>query len=128
MLKLHDFCNRAGSSAFPGAVYGLSWMLGSIFVFAVGIALDRAGADSMLLSLYYPAAYTLVAGLIYLMGAALWQSMDQLILGVIILIAAAIAPFFGAPTNNLVMAVLGGGSFLVAGLVMHLNLRRGRRA
>ncbi len=115
-----------GASAFSGAVYGISWMVGSGVVFAIGIALTRAGADSAVMSLYYPAGYSLVAGLIYLMGAALWRSVDQLVLGIIIAVVGAIAPFFGAPTNNLVMAVLGGGAFLVAALVMQLSLSRGR--
>ena len=117
-----------GASAFSGAVYGASWMLGSGSVFAVGVALARAGVDGLLLSLYYPAAYALVAGLIYLMGAALWRSLDQLVLGAIILIVGSIAPFFGAPTNNLVMALLGGGAFLVAAVVMQVGLQRGSRA
>ncbi|RZS59662.1 hypothetical protein EV141_0894 [Microcella putealis] len=117
-----------GASGFSGAVYGFGWWAGSIAVYLLGIAFAREGASAELLSLYYPAAYGLVAGLLYFMGAALWRSVDQLVLGVIIIVASVVAPFFGAPTNNLVMALLGGGSFLVAGLVMHLNLRRGRRA
>lgn len=117
-----------GASGFSGAVYGFAWWAGSIAVYVLGIAFAREGASAELLSLYYPAAYGLVAGLLYFMGAALWRSIDQLVLGAIIIVASVVAPFFGAPTNNLVMALLGGGSFLVAGLVMHLNLRRGRRA
>jgi len=68
-----------------------------------------------------------VAGLIYLMGAALWRSLDQLVLGVIIAVVGAVAPLFGAPTNNLVMAVLGGGAFLVAAIVMRVSLSRRAR-
>ena len=115
-----------GASGFTGAVYGLGWWAGSIAVYLVGVALINAGASAELISLYYPAAYGLVAGLLYFMGAALWRSIDQLVLGTIIIIASTVAPFFGAPTNNLVMAVLGGGSFLVAALVMTLSLKRGR--
>ena len=116
-----------GDSAFSGAIYGVSWVVGSAAVFVTGIALSRAGADGALLSLYYPAAYALVAGLIYLMGAALWRSLDQLVLGVIIAVVGAVAPLFGAPTNNLVMAVLGGGAFLVAAIVMRVSLSRRAR-
>lgn len=116
----------SGASGFSGAVYGFGWWAGSIAVYLVGVALINAGADAELVSLYYPAAYGLVAGLLYFMGAALWRSVDQLVLGAIIIVASTVAPFFGAPTNNLVMAVLGGGSFLVAAAVMQLSLRRGR--
>lgn len=116
-----------GQSAFSGAVYGVSWAVGSGVIFAIGMALSRAGAEADVMSLYYPAGYSLVAGLIYLMGAALWRSIDQLVLGIIIAVVGAIAPFFGAPTNNLVMAVLGGGAFLVAAIVMQLSLGKAAR-
>ena len=83
--------------------------------------------DSTLQSLYFPAIYALVAGAMYLMGAALWRSIDQLVLGAVIIVAGTVAPFFGAPTNNLVMAVLGGGAFLVAAVVMRASLSRRAR-
>lgn len=113
-----------GASGFGAAIYGISWSVSSLAVYLIGVALVRAGADASVISLFYPAIFALVAGLLYLMGAAVWRSMDQLVLGAIIIVTAVVAPFFGAPTNNLVMAVLGGGSFLVAAVVMHLNLRR----
>jgi len=113
-----------GASGFGAAIYGVSWSVSSLAVYLIGVALVRAGADASVTSLFYPAIFALVAGLLYLMGAAVWRSMDQLVLGAIIIVTAVVAPFFGAPTNNLVMAVLGGGSFLVAAVVMHLNLRR----
>lgn len=117
-----------GASGFGGAVYGISWSVASLAVYLIGVALINAGAGPELVSLYYPAAYGLVAGLLYFMGAALWRSVDQLVLGSIIIVSAVVAPFFGAPTNNLAMALLGGGSFLVAAIVMHVNLRRGVRS
>lgn len=118
----------SGASGFGGAIYGISWSVSSVAVYLIGVALIRAGADDVVISLYFPAAYALIAGLLYFMGAALWRSIDQLVLGAIIIVSAVVAPFFGAPTNNLVMAILGGGSFLVAAIVMHLNLRRGVRS
>jgi len=113
-----------GASAFGGAIYGVSWSVSSLSVYLIGVALIRAGADASLMSLYFPAAFALIAGLMYFMGAALWRSIDQLVLGAIIIVTGTAAPFFGAPTNNLVMAVLGGGSFLIAAIVMRLSLRR----
>ncbi|UTT61649.1 hypothetical protein [Microcella humidisoli] len=115
-----------GPSNFSGAVYGIAWPVVSLGAYLIGVALAVNGMDSTLQSLYFPAIYALVAGVMYLMGAALWRSIDQLVLGAVIIVAGTIAPFFGAPTNNLVMAVLGGGSFLIAALVMHLGLKRGR--
>jgi hypothetical protein len=113
-----------GPSNFSGAVYGISWSVVSFAAYLIGVALIRNGMDAELASLYFPAIFALVAGTMYLMGAALWRSVDQLVLGAVIIVAGTAAPFFGAPTNNLVMAVLGGGAFLVAGIVMRLSLRR----
>lgn len=115
-----------GPSNFSGAVYGIAWPVVSLGAYLIGVALAVNGMDSTLQSLYFPAIYALVAGVMYLMGAALWRSIDQLVLGAVIIVAGTIAPFFGAPTNNLVMAVLGGGSFLIAAAVMQLGLKRGR--
>ncbi|MGY6499221.1 MAG: hypothetical protein ACXIUP_13460 [Microcella sp.] len=117
-----------GPSNFSGAVYGIAWPIVGFGAWLMGVALARNGMDSELQSLFFPAIFALVAGVMYVMGAAIWRSLDQLVLGLIILVAGTVAPFFGAPTNNLVMAVLGGGAFLIAGLVMHINLQRGRRA
>ncbi|MBX9471541.1 hypothetical protein [Microcella sp.] len=115
-----------GPSNFSGAVYGIAWPVVSLGAYLIGVALAVNGMDSTLQSLYFPAIYALVAGAMYLMGAALWRSIDQLVLGAVIIVAGTVAPFFGAPTNNLVMAVLGGGSFLIAAAVMNLGLKRGR--
>lgn len=113
-----------GPSNFSGAVYGIAWPVVSLGAYLIGVALALAGMDSMLQSLFFPAIYALVAGAMYLMGAALWRSIDQLVLGAVIIVAGTVAPFFGAPTNNLVMAVLGGGAFLVAAVVMRASLSR----
>jgi len=117
----------SGASSFSGAVYGISWPIVSLGAYLIGVALALNGMDSELQSLFFPAIYALVAGTMYLMGAAVWRSIDQLVLGAVILVAGTVAPFFGAPTNNLVMALLGGGAFLVAAVVMHLSLSKRAR-
>lgn len=116
-----------GPSNFSGAVYGIGWPVTASGAYLIGVALAVNGMDRELQSLFFPAIFALVAGCMYIMGAAIWRSIDQLVLGVILIVAGTAAPFFGAPTNNLVMAVVGGGALLISGLVMHLNLRRGRR-
>ena len=113
-----------GPSNFSGAVYGTTWSVGFVATYLIAIALARAGADQSLISLFLPSAFGVLVGLLYFMGAALWRSVEQLVLGAIIVLASVVAAFFGAPTNNLVMALVGGGSLLVAGIVMHLSLRR----
>lgn len=116
-----------GPSNFSGAVYGIAWPITGAAAYLIGVALAVNGMDRELQSLFFPAIFALVAGCMYIMGAAMWRSIDQLVLGIILIVTGAAAPFFGAPTNNLVMGVVGGGALLISGLVMQLNLRRSRR-
>ncbi|WP_167138645.1 hypothetical protein [Diaminobutyricimonas sp. TR449] len=103
-----------GASDFQGAVYGMSWTLLGIAFAALGAGLLQNGMSSDLAALYFPSAYALMAGALYLSGAALWNERSQLVLGIVLLAVGAIAPFFGGPANNLVMAIGGGGAFLLA--------------
>lgn len=103
-----------GSSVFSGAIYGWSWSIGSIAVFFIGSSLINAGMPAELSMLFYPTVYGLVAGLMYLAGAALWNDKNQLFLGIWIIAVSVASSFAGVPTNLLVMALLGGGGFLVA--------------
>jgi len=102
-----------GSSVFSGAVYGWTWSIASFAVFLIGQALFNAGMPVELSMLYYPTLYSLVAGILYLAGAALWNSRSQLFLGLWIIIVSVASSFAGVPTNLLIMALLGGGGFLV---------------
>lgn len=113
-----------GASDFQGAVYGISWSLNGIAFAALGVGLISNGMSAELASLYFPSAYALMAGVMYLVGAALWNVRSQLVLGVLLLLIGSIAPFFGAPTNNLVMAIGGGGGFLVAAAWTWWRLRQ----
>jgi hypothetical protein len=113
-----------GASDFSGAVYGISWSLSGAAFAALGIGLIQNGLSTELASLYFPSAYAIMAGIMYLAGAALWQVRSQLVLGILLLLIASVAPFFGAPTNNLVMAVGGGGGFLIAAAWFWWQLRR----
>lgn len=116
-----------GASDFQGAVYGMSWTLSGFAFAAVGVGLISNGLSPELASLYFPSAYALMAGVMYLAGAALWNERSQLILGILLLLVGSIGPFFGAPTNNLVMAIGGGGGFLVAAVWFWWRLRRETR-
>jgi len=116
-----------GASAFPGAVYGLSWSFGSIAAAAIGGALLMHGLPGELASLLFPALYGLVAGLLYLGGAALWRDIPQLVMGLWLLLVSAVAPFAGTPANYLVMGLLGGGGFLAYGVVLFAIRARSAR-
>jgi hypothetical protein len=115
-----------GESNFPGAVYGISWSLCGAAFAAVGVGLIANGLTPNLASLYFPSAYALMVGTLYLAGAALWRDRGQLALGVVLLAVGSVAPFFGHPTNNLVMALAGGGAFLVGALVVAVRLHGDR--
>ncbi|MBF0671725.1 MAG: hypothetical protein IR160_03975 [Salinibacterium sp.] len=115
-----------GASTFSGSVYGISWTLAGTAFAALGVGLAANGMSSELASLYYPSAYALMAGILYILGAALWNTKSQLVLGIVLLVIGAVAPFFGAPTNNLVMAIGGGGAFLVGAAHFLLAVRKAR--
>lgn len=113
-----------GNSSFAGAVYGISWALCGTAFGAVGVALMNNGMSYELATLYYPSAFALMAGTLYLLGAALWHQKSMLVLGIILLVTGSVSPFFGAPTNNLVMALLGGGTMLFMAILAAVRLRR----
>lgn len=115
-----------GVSNFSGTVYGVSWSLCGAATAALGMGLIQNGLSQELASLYFPSAFALMCGTLYLAGAALWREVGQLVLGIIMLAVGAIAPFFGAPTNNLVMAVVGGSALLITAIVFEVRLRQGK--
>ncbi|MBC7724882.1 MAG: hypothetical protein H7146_09050 [Burkholderiaceae bacterium] len=113
-----------GVSDFAGTVYGLSWSVCGFAFFALGSGLAANGASPELLSIYFPSAFGLMAGTLYLAGAALWRDRGQLVLGIVMLAVSSVAPFAGQPGNNLVMALAGGGALLAGAAAMWV--RRGR--
>lgn len=115
-----------GPSNFGVTIYGLSWSVFGLAFAVLGIGLISNGMNSELASLYFPSIYALMAGTMYVFGAALWHERSQLALGILMLAVGSVAPFFGAPTNNLVMAIGGGGGFLVAAAHFGLQLRKVR--
>lgn len=115
-----------GASDFQGMVYGLSWSFTGAAFALVGMGLISNGMSTELASIYFPSAYALMVGTLYLGGAALWRDKGQLVLGLVQLAVASVAPLAGQPNNNLVMALAGGGAFLVAALVVGLRLRANR--
>jgi len=116
-----------GSSNYAGAVYGMTWSIASFGAAAIGVALLRAGMSSELAGLFFPAIYSLVVGIIYLAGAAIWRDKGQLILGIWIIAVGSIAPFFGYPGNFLLMSILGGGGFAVGAIAIAVSLASTRQ-
>lgn len=117
-----------GEARWQGRVYGISWSVGMVSVYVLGIGLALNDAPSRLLSIFYASGFSFVAGMMLLSTAALFHSRASLLLGSILVVAALAAPFAGYPGNYLVMAVVGGGAYLVTGIVMAMRAARARRS
>jgi len=89
--------------------------------------LARAGASTEVMALASNAFACIVVGLLYLGGAVAFDSRGLFVLGVWILVTAAAATFAGLPFTYLVMALAGGGGFLVMAGVEHVLRVRRRR-
>jgi hypothetical protein len=116
-----------GASRFSGLIYGITWPIAGAAVALLGVGLSHNGMPADLTLIYYPAAYSLMVGLLYLAGAALWRAPVQLILGVWILAVGTAAPFAGAPGNLLVMSIAGGGGFALGAIAVALQVGVGQR-
>ncbi|WP_298459028.1 hypothetical protein [uncultured Cellulomonas sp.] len=114
-----------GTSSVQGAMYGWTWTLGFVAIFALGGALARAGADPEVLGTVMTIAPPVLVGVLYMAGAALWRDRTQFVLGAWILVATVIASFAGRPLMLAVMAVAGGGGMLVGAVAEELRRRRG---
>ncbi|MEL7978278.1 hypothetical protein AAG589_20590 [Isoptericola sp. F-RaC21] len=127
---VHTLSRTAGTrgvSARTGAMYGWSWMLGFLTfgVFLGGLA--RTGADTEVMALASNGGACLVVGLIYLGGATAFGERNLFVLGAWILLVAGAATLVGLPGTYLVMALAGGGGFLVMAAVEHPRVVRARR-
>ncbi|MBT1634933.1 hypothetical protein [Clavibacter michiganensis] len=117
-----------GEARWQGRVYGISWSVAMVSVYVLGIGLALNDAPSRLLSIFYTSGFSFVAGMMLLSTAALFHSRTSLLLGSILVVAALAAPFAGYPGNYLVMAVVGGGAYLVTGIAVAARGARARRS
>jgi hypothetical protein len=117
-----------GEARWQGRVYGISWSVAMTSVYVLGIGLAFNDAPSRVLSIFYTSGFSFVAGMMLLSTAALFHSRTSLLLGSILVFAALAAPFAGYPGNYLVMAVVGGGAYLVTGIAVAVQGARARRS
>lgn len=103
-----------GVSSVVGAMYGWSWFLGFATLAAVMAGAHRNGLPPHTAGLLWSVLSGLVVGVLYTAGGALWQDRTQFGLGVWILLSSAAGALAGFPSVYLVMALAGGGGFLVA--------------
>jgi hypothetical protein len=114
-----------GVSSRTGAMYGWSWFLGFATLTAVMTGATRQGLPEETGALLWPVLSGLVVGTLYLAGGALWQDRVQFGLGAWVLVASSLGALVGYPAVHLVMALCGGGGFLLAAAAMPV-LRRER--
>ncbi|MHA7135119.1 hypothetical protein [Oerskovia turbata] len=116
-----------GTSARSGALYGWAWIIafGAMSLVLAGLA--RAGANPEVMALASNSLSCLIVGIMYLTGAAMWQETRLYVLGVWILLVAGVATVVGLPGLYLVMALAGGGGFLLLALVEQVLRVRARR-
>lgn len=113
-----------GGSAVQGAMYGWSWFLGFVGIFALASALTDAGADPTVVQTAMTVAPAALVGVLYMAGAAIWRDRSQFALGAWISVVTTVAALVGLPSMLVVMAVAGGGGMLVAAGVSAGRRRR----
>ncbi|MFJ3393172.1 hypothetical protein [Leifsonia aquatica] len=112
-----------GQSQFAGTVYGISWSVCSIAFALLGIGLLAQGMPDDLAGIYFPSAYALMCGTLYLGGAALWHDTVQLVLGLALLVVGAVVPFLGLGPNLLALAIAAAVIFGSGAVVTARSLR-----
>ena len=115
-----------GASTRQGAMYGWAWFLSYGVVFALGVALDRAGATDEVMNVAMTVAALLAVGALYMAGGAVWDERLQWALGAWIAVSTIVAALIGAPHMYLVMCIGGGGGMLVAAAAEAVRRRPAR--
>lgn len=113
-----------GVSARSGTMYGFSWTIGFIGIYLINSGLLRAGASDEVMALAWTALPVFLVGILYLAGAALWQTTVMYVLGTWFVLLAGVATVVGLPDLYLVMTTAGGGGMLVGALAAHIARRR----
>lgn len=106
-----------GESATVGAMYGWTWVVGFVAAGLVFAGAARADASPELMAMLSNGVSCLVVGLLYMAGGMLWREWRMFVLGGWVALVAGAASLAGAPVIYLVMAVAGGGGFLLAALL-----------
>ncbi len=116
-----------GPSKTVGAMYGYSWALTSIGLTVVDIRITSFQTlTSDQVSLLWSGTWLLLTGVMYLAGGMLWQDKLMYGLGAWMIVCSALSVLVGFPANFLVLAVCGGGGFLLAAVVYFVREKKSR--
>lgn len=113
-----------GPSAKSGLMYGLSWPIAFVALFSLEGALAKAGASDPVLGLVAAAGPALLVGVIYMVGAAIWRSTLMFALGAWLCLVVFFGAYAGVVGFTAIMAVAGGGGFVLTGGTLFLRARR----
>ncbi|HEY4456897.1 MAG TPA: hypothetical protein VGN81_21475 [Pseudonocardiaceae bacterium] len=102
-----------GPSQVMGAMYGWSWTLGFMALTAINVGLQDTGLNNNQVNLLWSGSALLLMGVLYLAAGTVFRSWPQYAFGAWMLISAAGSVYAGVPKNFLVLALAGGGGFLV---------------
>jgi hypothetical protein len=113
----------SGPSSRQGAMYGFTW---SVAFIGMAVLLSRV-SDLLPVpnaNLLWAGAMVALTGALHMAGGALWNDRILYVLGASISVVNVIGIVIGPGWHALIVAVLGGGGMLVAGLVSWLRMNR----
>lgn len=116
-----------GPSRTVSAMYGWAWFFGAAGLMVVDIRITRFQALSPdQTSLLWSGTWLLLTGVLYLAAAMAWQDKLMYGLGAWIIVSAALSVLVGYPANFLVLALCGGGGFLLGAIAYFVREKTGR--
>ncbi|MGW5441150.1 ABC transporter permease [Nocardia asteroides] len=104
----------SGRDAVVGNLLAASWLIGFSALFFVITALSSALSQDDLKMLLWPTGSGLIVGLLYLAGGAAYRDVLQYALGAWLALTSTAALFLDGASPYWVLALAGGGSYLVA--------------
>ena len=112
-----------GHSQILGQQFAATWFVAFASYGMVLGGLGRAAVAENVTRLLAPVLACFIVGLVYMSGGALWNDRRQFLLGVWICLVSGTAALVGNPGHLLVLAIGGGGGFLVAAAIAGTRVR-----
>ncbi|GGK88375.1 hypothetical protein Ppa06_53480 [Planomonospora parontospora subsp. parontospora] len=112
-----------GASQQRGMMYGLAWPTGFL---TMSMIADRFAAQlpEAERNLLWASMSIMLVSVLYMAGAAVWHDWPMFAVGIWMAVLNAVGTAAGAGWHALLIAVGGGGGFIVAGLVFSRRVRR----
>jgi hypothetical protein len=110
-----------GRSSQIGIVYGLSWAIGMISANMIAARFAPVVQNEELASLLFSAISMLVAGLLYIVGGALYDSWAFTGLGIWVSVVNVVGTVIGPGWHALLVAVLCGGGAVALGVWLRVR-------